>query len=215
MFKNIFLVVSFVALLVSSNIGLSEKPFDELAYFAQNFEEEEPVEDDFLSDETLRAPDDDNVLHGKNFVEKKGIDIAHVNPKHRECLAKAIFWEARNQSFDGKVAVGLVVMNRVRSTEFGENACKVVYQGCQFSWVCTKNKKKNPANSKNADEREAWAESISLANELLLEYDSFVDVTKGATHFHAKYVKPDWSRWKKMERTVRIDDHIFYRMRSM
>lgn len=141
--------------------------------------------------------------------------IVQVNPKERECLAKAIYWEARNQSLDGKVAVGFVVINRVNAGLWKDTICGVVYQGCQFSWVCDGKAKRNLYKLKNEDEKIAWAEAIALANELLMEYNDLEDVTKGATFFHAHYVKPDWSRWKKVERTVRIDDHIFYRLRSM
>jgi len=147
--------------------------------------------------------------------EEPEIKMVYVDPKERECLAKAIYWEARNQSLDGKIAVGFVVINRVNAGLWHDSVCKVVFQGCQFSWVCTANAKKNPANNKNYDEQVAWAESIALANELLSEYNEIQDVTYGAVFFHAHYVRPDWSKWKKVERTVRIDDHIFYRLRSM
>ena len=148
-------------------------------------------------------------------LEEPEIKMVYVDPKERECLAKAIYWEARNQSLDGKIAVGYVVINRVNAGLWHDSVCKVVFQGCQFSWVCTANAKKNPANNKNYDEQVAWAESIALANELLSEYNEIQDVTYGAVFFHAHYVRPDWSKWKKVERTVRIDDHIFYRLRSM
>jgi spore germination cell wall hydrolase CwlJ-like protein len=38
---------------------------------------------------------------------------------------------------------------------------------------------------------------------------SFNDPTKGSTMFHASYVKPDWQ--KHFEKTVLIDDHVFYK----
>lgn len=138
-----------------------------------------------------------------------------IDPKERECLAKAIYWEARNQSLDGKIAVGYVVLNRVNAGLWQDTICKVVYQGCQFSWVCSDKVKKDLDALKNDIEKNAWAEAISLANELLSEYNDIEDVTYGATFFHAHYVKPKWSKWKKIERTVRIDDHIFYRFREM
>jgi spore germination cell wall hydrolase CwlJ-like protein len=37
----------------------------------------------------------------------------------------------------------------------------------------------------------------------------FVDITDGATHYHADYVKPSWAKTKV--RTTEIGDHIFYR----
>jgi spore germination cell wall hydrolase CwlJ-like protein len=36
-----------------------------------------------------------------------------------------------------------------------------------------------------------------------------VDITEGATHFHADYVRPAWRKTKT--RTIEIEDHIFYR----
>lgn len=139
----------------------------------------------------------------------------YVDPKERECLAKAIYWEARNQSLDGKIAVGYVVINRVNAGLWHDTVCKVVFQGCQFSWVCDGKGKKNLDALRNEGEKFAWAESLALANELLSEYNDIEDVTYGATFFHAHYVKPNWSKWKKIERTVRIEDHIFYRLREM
>jgi spore germination cell wall hydrolase CwlJ-like protein len=36
-----------------------------------------------------------------------------------------------------------------------------------------------------------------------------VDITEGATHYHADYVMPDWASTKT--KTTEIQDHIFYR----
>lgn len=156
-------------------------------------------------------PDDyDDVV-----IEESENKVVYVNPKERECLAKAIYWEARNQSLEGKIAVGLVVINRVNAGLWNDSICGVIFQGCQFSWVCNGNAKKNPAKNTNFDEQAAWAESISVANELISGSSDIEDITRGATYFHARYVKPNWAKWKKIERTVRIDDHIFYRLREM
>ena len=40
------------------------------------------------------------------------------------------------------------------------------------------------------------------------QYD-IIDITDGATHYHADYVFPAWRRTKT--KTIEIDDHIFYR----
>ena len=156
-----------------------------------------------------------SLIPDEPLPNEQEIKIIRVDPKERECLAKAIYWEARNQSLDGKVAVGYVVINRVNAGLWKDTICGVVYQGCQFSWVCDGKGKRNLHMLTNEDEKIAWAESIALANELMISYNEIQDVTDGATFFHAHYVKPDWSKWKKIERTVRIDDHIFYRLRAM
>ena len=51
----------------------------------------------------------------------------------RELLAGLIYCEAGNQSREGKVAVGAVVMNRVASSSFAGTIKDVVYESGQFS----------------------------------------------------------------------------------
>ena len=53
----------------------------------------------------------------------------------------------------------------------------------------------------------SWGFSLDIAEAVMAGY--LFDVTNGATHYHAYYVKPSWS--EKFTRTVRINDHIFYR----
>lgn len=64
----------------------------------------------------------------------------YLTEKEVNCLATAIYYEARGESALGKKAVATVVMNRVYSEEFPSTPCNVVYQKrgstCQFSWVC-------------------------------------------------------------------------------
>lgn len=129
-----------------------------------------------------------------------------------ECLQKNIYFEARNQSFVGKLAVGLTVLNRVKSEKYPESACEVVYQAkldskgnpiknrCQFSWYCDG----KPDKMLDSD---AAAEA-ALAAWVVMRGD-FIDITEGATHYHAEYVSPKWAN--KLERITKIDHHIFYK----
>lgn len=48
-------------------------------------------------------------------------------------LAAIIYCEAGNQSYEGKLAVGSVVMNRIRSGRFPNSISAVIYQGGQFT----------------------------------------------------------------------------------
>lgn len=167
-----------------------------------------PQKEEFNIDETAFKHDDD-----MSWIEEKPVVIVDV--RERECLARAIYWEARNQSIDGKYAVGFVVINRVNAGLWEDSICKVVFQGCQFSWVCSPRRKMNPEKSRSEIEIIAWAEAIAIANELILAYNNIEDITNGSTHFHAHYVKPKWAKKTQIEKTVRIDDHIFYRLRMM
>ena len=38
---------------------------------------------------------------------------------------------------------------------------------------------------------------------------NLLDITDGATHYHADYVLPSWAATKT--KTIEIGDHIFYR----
>ena len=131
------------------------------------------------------------------------------------CMAFNIYHEARNESMLGQIAVGQVVMNRVWDKRFPDTVCEVVkeavtYKGtkkpvlhkCQFSWYCDGAK-----DDVNKDSK-AWRYSLEYAS-IVLSGRIVLDVTEGATHYHATYVRPAWARTKT--RTTRIDRHIFYR----
>jgi len=123
------------------------------------------------------------------------------------CLAKAIYFEARNQPFRGEVAVAQVVINRVFSPFFPDDVCSVVYQnsshylGCQFTFACD-------GRSKAIRERGAWARARRIAR-LTLDGKLYVRAVGTATHYHAIYVHPYWTR--DMHRLVREGIHTFYR----
>ena len=53
-----------------------------------------------------------------------------------------------------------------------------------------------------------WGNAIRYASIVMSESIN-IDVTDGATHYHATYVRPAWRKTKT--RTTRIDRHIFYR----
>ena len=55
--------------------------------------------------------------------------------KQVECLAKNIYFEARNEPFAGQFAVALVTLNRVSDTAFPNTICEVVQQGPTLAWT--------------------------------------------------------------------------------
>ena len=48
-----------------------------------------------------------------------------------------------------------------------------------------------------------------MAMDLVYGDITVVDITEGATHYHADYVYPTWRKTKT--KTIEIEDHIFYR----
>ena len=123
------------------------------------------------------------------------------------CLALNVYHEARSDDMMGQYAVAHVVMNRVQSDRYPDDTCDVVYQGyekgkhkCQFSWYCD-------GKSDTPHDPEAWAWAVLVAYDVLQGY--VPDMTKGATHYHATYVKPSWA--KQLTKTVEYGSHIFYK----
>lgn len=55
----------------------------------------------------------------------------------QELLASLIFCEAGNQPYEGQVAVGAVVLNRVRSAAYPNSISEVIYQSGQFTPAIT------------------------------------------------------------------------------
>ena len=130
------------------------------------------------------------------------------------CMATAIYFEARGEPMVGQVAVAQVIMSRVYDERYPDTVCDVVKQGyyyswdktipirdkCQFSFWCDG----KPETIKDEDAY-FWATEVAQA----VMVGTLYDTTQGATHYHAYYVQPSWS--KKFTQTVRINDHIFYR----
>jgi len=130
------------------------------------------------------------------------------------CMATAIYFEARGEPMVGQVAVAQVIMARVNDERYPNTICEVVKQGyyyswnpeipipdkCQFSFWCDG----KPEKIKDEDAY-FWATEVADA----VMVGTLYDTTQGATHYHAYYVQPSWS--KKFTQTVRINDHIFYR----
>ena len=128
--------------------------------------------------------------------------------KQLECLAHNIYHEAAKESFEGKVAVAQVTINRAESGIFPNDICKVVYQKnvfmekvvCQFSWYCDTGAKRAPVHT------EAYNECMAVAKKVLLEGFRLDGLTE-AMYYHANYVNPKWNKQK----IATIGNHIFYK----
>lgn len=127
--------------------------------------------------------------------------------KQQECLAKAIYFEARGEPVRGQAAVAQVILNRVRNPAFPETICGVVYQNkqlknrCQFSFACDGIEDKIGAkNLFNVAEQIAKATTSGKI---------WLSKVGTSTHYHADFVHPRWA--SVLNRVEKIGAHIFYR----
>ena len=81
-------------------------------------------------------------IAGKNTLEAMGIfnsssssGSSSSNSSDLNLLARVIYGEARGEPYTGQVAVGAVVLNRVRSSSFPNTISGVVYQSGAFDAV--------------------------------------------------------------------------------
>ena len=117
-----------------------------------------------------------------------------------ECLARNIYYEAGTEDMTGKIAVGNVTVNRVKTNYWGRHICNVVYSKDQFSW--TKEKRRAWIGLKG----KAWADSRAAAEAVLNGLR--VKQLDSALFYHADYVRPNWRDNSK--KVAKIGKHIFY-----
>jgi spore germination cell wall hydrolase CwlJ-like protein len=117
------------------------------------------------------------------------------------CLATAVYFEARGESLDGQLAVARVVMNRAASGKYPPDWCSVVKQPWQFSFV---RHGRFPAVDTGSA---AWARAQGIAR--LAIANVVPSVEPDVLWYHATYVAPSWGR--RLSRVDRIGTHIFYR----
>jgi spore germination cell wall hydrolase CwlJ-like protein len=163
--------------------------------------------------ETKAAPD---------YYKPLEFDIVKYTPADILCLAKNIYFEAGVESTAGKLAVANVTINRTLRNNYPNSICGVVHEGihrynerigehvpvrdrCQFSWYCD-------GLLDEPREGRTWKSAQDLAKKVLVNhYDkALIDITDGATHYHANWMEtyPSWSKKKKI--MASIDRHIFY-----
>lgn len=131
--------------------------------------------------------------------ETRSSSISTKNPSSgsdvTQLLARLINGEARGESYQGQVAVGAVVLNRVKSSEFPNTISGVIYQKGQFS--CVTDGQFNKAIDSNSTIYKAAKECMNGS-----------DPSNGALFFYNP--KTAKSKWLFSLKTVKtIGSHVF------
>lgn len=180
----------------------------------------------------------DRVVEQAQSVFERTISIISnpfpfLSDREVECLARNIFYESASEPEEGKVAVGLVTLNRTADPRFPSDVCGVVKQKTIFTRTKTvvkevtgffgrKEKVKETKTvetpvcqfswncikvKKPKEDDDRWLESQRIARELADGgYEQYRIKYADAKHFHAVYVKPGW----KNKRISKVGNHIFY-----
>ncbi|MBZ9970079.1 cell wall hydrolase [Mesorhizobium sp. BR1-1-12] len=130
-----------------------------------------------------------------SFLSSRG----YHTPKDRECLERAMFFESNRSSRDGMIAVGTVVMNRLRSGKHGDTICAVVGERGQFApGVMTR-----PMNSRAMPDVEEAADAV-LKGERKAKL-------KNTMYFHTAGLR---FPYKNMHYTMVAGGNAFYEKRG-
>ena len=126
--------------------------------------------------------------------------------KEWQCLAEALYFEARGETVKGQFAVAEVILNRVDSARYPDSVCGVIHQGtgrkyaCQFTFTCD-------GIPETISEPAAYRRVGKVAKLMLSGAPR--NLTDGATHYHTTAVNPRWAR--VFAKTAKIGVHVFYR----
>lgn len=117
------------------------------------------------------------------------------------CLASAVYYESKGEPLEGQLAVAQVILNRIESGRYADNACDVIRQPGQFSFV-RRGRIRTPADNPN------WRTAQAIA--VIAATNNWREIVGDATFFHATRVAPGW---RGMRRVSQIGNHIFYALR--
>lgn len=132
-----------------------------------------------------------------------GIATVRAETTGADCLALAVFTEARGESWLGQAAVAQVALNRAADPRWPDDLCSVVSQPEQFHGVRDWPKGREPIDVNPRAWRQAQAVAVAV---MLADYVVAPTLCASATHFWAGPT-PSWARGLKV--VCEIDSHTF------
>ena len=160
-----------------------------------------------------------------NPINLDNIKKPELDFKQLECLARNIFFESGAEDSEGKIAVGMVTINRSEHFKWPNTVCEVVKQRttvvrrivqdeeivetkrtvCQFSWTCITHRAIDETTPQ-------WQHSLAIARYLLEGgYDDHSEDYGDLLYFHSAAINPGWHNLK---RVVKIGNQVFYTEQS-
>ncbi|HEX9965434.1 MAG TPA: cell wall hydrolase [Allosphingosinicella sp.] len=120
--------------------------------------------------------------------------------REQECLANAVYFEARSEPIEGQLAVAEVVLNRAASGRYPTDLCAVITQKAQFSFI---RRGRFPAADRGS---QAWKKAVAIAS--IARQKLAGNLPSSVLWYHATYVSPSWG--KRLTKQTQIGLHIFY-----
>lgn len=132
------------------------------------------------------------------IIKDQDLNIHDISSSEKDLLSRLVEAEAKGESYEGKVAVAEVVLNRVDSPEFPDTITNVVYEvvGDAYAFTPVQNGEiKKPASD---EAKSAVEDALSSSEERLNQ----------AVYFYNPEIASD--EWIRSRQVVKkIDNHVF------
>ena len=146
--------------------------------------------DGIIGDKTLKAM---GITSGMLSGGSSSSQTSKYSSSDVKLLARLIYAEARGEPYQGQVAVGAVVLNRVKSSSFPNTISGVIYQ--PYAFTCVNDGQINLSPNQTA---------INAANDAMNGWDP----TYGCLYYYNPKVAT--SKWIYSRKTVvTIGQHVF------
>lgn len=136
-------------------------------------------------------------VYNTSLISEDKLITYNTNDEHK-CLSEALYFEARGESKEGIIAVGNVILNRVKDPKYPNTICKVINQKNQFSYKWDNNS--DIPSNKNIYKR------IQLVAFDILHGARIIP--DNILYYHNIKIKPNWTKCLKYCKI--IGNHIFY-----
>ncbi|MEC1446334.1 cell wall hydrolase [Bacillus haynesii] len=168
----------------------SKKDKQEMERLMESLKQEENPAFSQLTDEKSFIEAANLPAEEEEEIEEETIDLTH---KEKDLLSRLVHAEAKGESFEGKVAVANVVLNRVEDSRFPDSVKSVIYQKNAFEPVL------NGSIEKKADR-----ESVEAVEEAV---DQNIKETDALFFYNPDIASDDWIKTRKVVK--RIGNHVF------
>jgi len=143
----------------------------------------------------MKANNNKSLITGQNMI----LPNATVSPADKDLMARLVRAEAVGEPYAGKVAVAVVVLNRVKSNEFPNTIRNVIYEKSNGYYAFTPVQNGEINKAADAESKRAVNEAIALGSQ-----------GNGSLYFfNPKTAKSDWILTREV--TVTIGNHRFAR----
>ncbi|NLP34011.1 MAG: SH3 domain-containing protein [Clostridiales bacterium] len=179
--------------------AISKEEEQELARLA--LEKEQKIQQQAKEKEQKRKQEEERVKKETEIKQREETSYSDEDLKLLACLVHA---EAGSQSYEGKLAVANVVLNRVKSSKYPNTIKNVIYQRGQFSVASSGSLKKQLNNYSNYKSN---SQLLSIkAAKAALEGDNNI----GNRLYFNSYKAAVAKGYDKKTNSVKLENHLFW-----